>query len=77
MWGQEDQWHLAQPRENHLGDCFFSNSGQWQKKTETKFSSAPEVTNLFSKKYFAKIEISKFEETHEMLRLCGRGGHTD
>ena len=77
MWGQEDQWHPAQPRENHLGDCFFSNSAQWQKKTATKFSSAPEVTNLFSKKYFAKIEISKFEETHEMLRLCGRGGHTD
>ena len=32
MWGQEDQWHPAQPRENHLGDCFLGNSGQWQKK---------------------------------------------
>ena len=39
---------------------FFSNSGQWQKKTETKFSSAPEVMNLFLKKIFCKDQNFQF-----------------
>ena len=60
-----------------LRRLFFQQFWPMAEKTETKFSSAPEVMNLFSKKYFAKIEISKFEETHDMLRLCGRSGHTD
>ena len=78
MWGQEDQWHPAQPRENHLGDCFFQQFWPMVEKNGNKIFLCPRGYELvFGKKYFAKIKISNFEEIHEMLRLCVRGGHTD
>ena len=66
MWGQEDQWHPAQPQENHLGDCFFQQFWPKVEKNGNTIFLCPRGYELVFEKNI--LQRSKFSILKKSMR---------
>ena len=76
MWGQEDQWHPAQPRENHLGDCFFQQFCPMAEKNGNKIFFCSRGYELVFEKIFCKDwNFQVWRNTWDAKTLWERWAH--